>query len=328
MSTNIPQNQDDQEIDLSQISKKIGGFFENLKTMVFKGIQFVINHILIIGILFVTGVGIGIYMDKTNLTYNQQIIVQPNFGSTDYLYSKIDLIQSKIKESDTIFLKDIVGIKEPKKLKKIEIKPILDVYQFIENKDKNFELLKLMAEDGDINKILENKLTSKNYSFHTISFVTDKLINEKETVRPLLNFLNNTDYYNKIQKEYLNNIRTKMVQNDSIIAQINAVLNGFSNTVNSSLKSDKLIYYNENTQLNDVIKTKDALITEQGVHRIELLSLDKTIKENSTTINIKNTGNINGKLKFILPIIFLFIFILIRFFIAFYRKQALKVQLN
>jgi len=39
---------------------------------------------------------------------------------------------------------------------------------------------KLMAEDWDINKIIEDNLTSKNYTFHTISIKTTKVINEKK----------------------------------------------------------------------------------------------------------------------------------------------------
>jgi hypothetical protein len=59
-----------------------------------------------------------------------------------------------------LFLKNSVGLKHPEILKGIKIKPIIDVYKFIENQTENFELIKL-AEAGDINKILEDNLTSK-----------------------------------------------------------------------------------------------------------------------------------------------------------------------
>jgi hypothetical protein len=274
------------------------------------------------------GFGAGFYLDITQKTYNNQIIVEPNFESTDYLYSKIDLIESKIKEGDTVFLKEVVGIKNPKEILKIEIKPIIDVYKFIENKAENFELIKLMAEDGDIQKIIKDNLTSKNYRFHTISFITNESISDKGTVQPLLSFLNDTDYYKKIQKEVLNNIQVKMSQNDTIISQINGVLNEFSNTINGSKKSDKLVYYNENTQLNDVIKTKDALIKEQGIHRVELVGFDKIIKDDSAIINIKNIKSINGKLKFILPFVLIFGFIFVGFFGRFYKNQKTIFLLN
>lgn len=324
MSATPQNNAENQEIDLSQLSRKIGDFFEGISTKIFKGILFLKRNILIIGILFILGVGLGFYLDKTTKVYDNQIIVSSNFGSTDYLYAKIDLISSKIKDNDTLFLKEVIGIKNPKKLLKIDIEPITDVYKFIENKPQNFELIKLLAEDGDIKKIVNESLTSKNYPFHIISFTTDKLTDNEKTVQPLLDFLNQSDYYATLQKEYINNIKVKMIENDSIIAQINGFLNNFSNTINGTQKSDKLVYYNENTQLNDVIKTKDALISEQGYHRIELVSLDKIIKNNSTTINIKNTKAINGKMKFILPLFFIFLFVLIGFFKSFYRKQMAK----
>ncbi|MES2577128.1 MAG: hypothetical protein V4589_05925 [Bacteroidota bacterium] len=327
MNKNQPNNQEDQEIDLTQISKKIGRLFEWINTFLFRCIQFFVKNAIVILILLVIGVGLGFYLDVTKKTYDHQIIVTPNFESTDYLYSKIDLIESKIKEQDTVFLKEIVGIKNPKEIIKIEIKPITDVYKFIENKTENFELIKLMAEGGDIKKILEDNLTSKNYSLHTITFKTKKQTAITETVQPILIYLNETDYYKKVQKETVNNIQIKMIQNDTIISQINGVLNGFSNMVNGAQKSDKLVYYNENTQLNDVIKTKETLINEQGIHRIELVGLDKIIKDNSSTLNIENTNSVNGKLKLVLPVLFLLSFILIRLFLAYYKIQLGKSKM-
>lgn len=320
------QNTDNQEIDLSQISKKIGGFFENISTAIFRGFLFFRRNILWVGILFIIGAGLGFYLDKTTKVYDNEIIVSPNFGSIDYLYAKIELISSKINDNDTIFLKEIVGIKEPRKLKKIAIMPITDVYKFINNSDKNFEFVKLLAEDGDIKKIVNENLTSKNYPYHLISFTTDKQTSNGKTVEPILNFLNNSDYFNIIQKEYLNNVKVKMVENDLIISQINGLLNTFSTTANGSQKSDKLVYYNENSQLNEVIKTKDALVNEQGSHRIELVNFDKIVKDNSTTLNIKNTQAVNGKMKFLLPILFIAIFISIGYFKSYYKNQMSKLK--
>lgn len=324
MSTNSPKDDENQEVDLSMISKGISNFFQQLNTALFKGIQFVIRNSIIISVLFFLGIGIGFYLDKTQKTYDHQIIVSPNFGSTDYLYSQIDLIESKIKEKDTVFLNSI-GIKVSDKLSKIEIEPIIDVYKFVSSGTQNFELLKLLAEDGDLKKIVEEKTTSKNYAYHVISFTTKDFTSHKRTIEPLLAFLNNSEFYRKIQKEHINNVRLKTIANDITIAQIDGFLNTFSNTVNANSKSDKLVYYNENTQLNEVIQTKDKLIIEQGQHRMDLVSLDKIIKENSSTINIENNKSVNGKLKFILPFLFIFIFIFIYLFLDFYKRQANKI---
>jgi hypothetical protein len=94
--------------------------------------------------------------------------------------------------------------------------------------------------------------------------------------------------------------------------------------VNGSQKSDKLVYYNENSQLDAVIKTKDLLVNEQGSHRLELVSLDKIVKDISVTLNVKNNKKMNGKKKIILPFLFVFLFVSVSFFKSYYQKQLAK----
>jgi len=327
-------NSDNQEIDLSMISNKINRFFGGLGTSIYRGIVFFKRNLLLTGILVVVGAGLGIYLDISNKSYDSEIIVRPNFGSIDYLYSKIDLLESKIKERDTLFLKSI-GIEKPKNLNLIEIEPVIDIYSFVSNADKNsdqntqnFELVKLLAEDGDINKIIKDRVTSKNYSSHKIHLRTKGQIQDSKIIIPIMNYLNKNEYYEAIRKTYVKNIAIKMLKNEETINQINELLNQFSNSTNSTQKSDKLVYYNENTQLNEIIKTKEGLLFELGNQRLELANVDNIIKKTSAVINIKNTESVNGKLKFVLPILFIFGFVLVRSFFKFYKKQTLKAQQN
>jgi uncharacterized protein YneF (UPF0154 family) len=326
MSETSQSNKDNQEIDLSEISKKIGNFFDGISTMVFRGFLFFKRNIIWIGILFIVGAVLGFYMDKNTKIYDNELIVCPNFSSTDYLYAKIELINSKIADNDTLFLKEVVGLKNANNFLRIEVIPITDVYKFIDNKAQNFELIKLLAEDGDIKKIVTESLTSKNYPYHLITFTTLDKTTDAKTVQPLLNYLNSSDYYKVVQKAYLNNIAIKMTQNDSIIAQIDGFLNAFSKTTNGSQKSDKLVYYNENSQLGDIIKTKDALVSEQGARRLELVNYDKIVKDNSITLNIKNNKSTNGKMKLILPFLFIFLFVLAGLFKSYYKHQMAKLN--
>jgi hypothetical protein len=327
MSTNASKNED-QEIDLSQISKKIGNIFDQLNTSIYKGILFLKKNIITLIILFAVGVGLGIFLDATSKSYNHQIIVSPNFGSTDYLYSKIDLLNAKIKQNDTLFLKSI-GIKNAKKIIKIAISPINDIYNFVNDKtnavgnaqnSQNFELLKLLAEDGDINKVIKDSLTSKNFTQHKINITTNGFISKENTLTPLLNYLNNNTFYNDIKKIYLENTLAKIEQDQVVINQIDTLLNQFSSNTNNQ-KNDKLVYYNENTQLNDIINTKNQLVSEIGFLKTQMISLQKVVLDKSSVVNIKNTKGIGNKLKIFLPLLLIFGFIAWKIFVAFYKKQ-------
>jgi hypothetical protein len=322
----------DQEIDLSVISKKIAGYIDQIGLKIFRSIEFAKKNIITIVAIIVIGFVLGYFLDRNNENYTSEIIVIPNFGSTDDLYAKVDLLQSKIAEKDTSYLRKI-GFTDFKKIGIIEIEPIIDVYSFVSNNTavatnaqntQNFEVVKLLAEDSDINKVLKDKITSKNYTYHLIKISSIGKVLEKKNIQPILNFLNANDYFIKIQKTYIENIKQKMVQNQAIINQIDGLLNQFSTTSSNNQKSDKLVYYNENSQLNDIIATKNNLITELGSQRIQLVNLDKIVKPSSIVLNEKNKKGLNGKMSKILPILFLFLFFGFVFTRNLYKKQQLK----
>jgi hypothetical protein len=328
MSTKVPQNNSDQEIDIFQLSRSINSFFDRVNRSVFRAIQFFIRNWVVVLILVVLGAAFGFYLDSNKKSYNNQVVVTPNFESVDYLYAKVDLIQSKIVAGDLDFLKNTVGIPNPQTIRNIEIKPVADVYKFIEDKEQNFELIKLMAEVGEVKKVLEDNVTSKNYTYHTISFVSSGTTNEKEVVEPLLKYLNNSAYFNSIQKIGYKNLEREIAQNDTIIAQIDQVLNGLSSTAKNNGKNEKLVYYSENLQLNDIIKTKQKLVTEQGKNRFRLISFDKTIKEINATLNINESKTVNGHFKIWLPLFFIFLFVMVSMFKKFYRRQLAISKAN
>lgn len=321
MSTTPRHTSEDQEIDLSQISKKINQGFQNLGGFIFNCIHFFIKNAIIIVLLFIIGVGLGYYLDKKQKSYDHEIIVIPNFGSADYLYAKIDLINSKIKEGDTVFLKNL-GLKYPKKISKLKIEPIVDPYNFVRDREENFELLKLMAEDGSMEKVLQDEVTSKNYTYHSITFSTKGLATDENTIQPLLNSLNDSEYFKVIQKNVIENVKIKIQYNEQTLTQINEVLNSFASNVNNTQKSGNLVYYNENTQVDEVLQAKNNLVTEQGNRRIELVNYQQIIKEVSTISNIEKSSSS----KLILPLLLIFLFICGKLFFGFYKTQAARYK--
>jgi hypothetical protein len=84
------------------------------------------------------------------------------------------------------------------------------------------------------------------------------------------------------------------------------------------------MYYNENTQLNEIIATKNGLVIEQGSLAINKINIDKIVKESSVSINLLNTKSLNGKLKLILPFLLVLLFILLKVGQRFYNSQLEK----
>ena len=312
----------EQEIDLGQLSKKIGGFFQKLIDSFFDLILFIKRNILIIAILFILGIVLGYFMDKEAKKYDHEIVVLPNFKSVDYLYSKINLINAKKKENDTLFLKSI-GIKEPKKFNLIEVEPIINVYEFIQESESNFELIKLMAEDGDLEKIIENETTAKNYQYHLIKIKTSKSIKKDDLITPILKYLEASDYFSNIKKEMQLSLDVEIKSNEETLSQINNILNELPKQSGKSTS----VYISENNQLNEIIQSKKDLINKQTYNKIRMINYQNVIKEVTSTLNIKNTKGVNGKMKLILPVLFVFFFMVIVFARKFYKKQMLKRNL-
>ncbi|OYQ33323.1 hypothetical protein CHU92_13100 [Flavobacterium cyanobacteriorum] len=311
-------NNADKEIDLLQVKEKLKGSFSKMSDNIFKALFFIRRNLAVILLIIAAGAVIGYFVDKKVKIYNHQIIVMPNFGSVDYLYSKVELLNSKIKENDTAFIKSL-GISEPKKLLSIKISPINSVYDFVHQRETNFELIKLMAEDGSISKVVEDNVTSKNYPTHRVLMSTKDKTDYKKLVSPIVTFFNDNAYYDIIQKEQLKSLDVKLRANDSIIKQIDGILNSFSSgraNVGGSL------VYNENTELSEIIKRKDELISEKAILQISRINFQKVVKDTSTSLNVLDRDGVSGKAKFVFPIAFLLLYCLFVLFIKAFKQHS------
>jgi hypothetical protein len=314
-------NREDQEIDLAAVGRGIRRSAGNVNRFLYRCIRFFLKNALWILLVLVLGGALGFFMDRSGeRVYRNQIIASPNFGSVDYLYAKVGLLKSKIKERDTLFLKKI-GISDPKSIIDIDISPIVDIFKFVSmGTEQNYRLLELMAQDGDMKKIIVDPTTSKNYPYHLISFSTKGMTTSEATTIPIMRYLNNSPFYQKVQRQYVENVQAKIKADDIIIAQIDNLLSGLAKEGDGKSQ----VYINQNTQLNDVIKTKDELLKEQGQYKLELIGQDRVIKDNNITLNVKDDSVSNGNMKLAMPLVFLLLYLLGYAFVSFYRAQSRK----
>lgn len=315
------------EIDLLTVFSRIGDLFEWINTLFFRIIRFFVKNVIVVVALVVLGVGAGYFLEKASPRFEQKVIVAPNFKSTDYLYSKINFLQDKIALKDTLFLKSI-GIQKPSGIVSIAIEPIVDVYNLINKDGKNLDLLELMAQNGDIKSIVKETTTSKNYALHTIIINTSAVVSDQNCIEPLLKYLNASAYFETYKKINLQNLQNQIKSKEATIVQIDGILNQFSGPYGNHANNEKLIYYNENLNLDGIIKTKDSLSAQIGTLKIEQYNTDKIIKEKGIVLNLKDHKTIKGKLIFILPLLFIGLFVFFSFFNSFYKKQSLKAKAN
>lgn len=327
MSVQKENNPENPEIDLLTVFGRIGDFFEWINTLLFRIIRFFVKNAIVVVVLVIVGAGVGKYLDSTQKTYNSRIIVSPNFESTDYLYSKIDLLASKIKLQDTLFLKSI-GIQKPVQINSISVEPIVNVNDLVNEDDKDFQLLQLMKENEGLKAIVKDTTLRKYYNFHTIKINANGIIAEKQTIDPILKFLNTSLYYDALKKINLQNLQNNIKSKEATILQIDGILNKFSSRNQSQSGNEKLVYYSENLNLDAVIKTKDSLSSQINKLKIEQYNTSKTIKEKGMVLNAKNSKLLKAKLIFILPLVFVGLFVFFSFFFSFYKKQSLKTDTN
>ena len=327
-------NSQDQEIDLGQIGKGIKNFFNGIVNSVFDFIFFLKKKTIIIGILFVTGIISGYLLDQKTKKFTSEVIVAPNLGGYDYLYAKVDLIKSKLKEGDITFFKSI-GISKTDIILDIEVEPIIDIYTFVNTKtaivDKtqstqNFELMKLLAENEDINKVIKDEKTSKNYPHHKILITTTNKIKNNDVIDPILNYLNSDEYLNTILAITRENTFIKIKKNEEQILQVDKLISQISENLAKDKSASNLVYNNENSEINSLFILKNSLINEIAEQRITLENIKLYIKDISTTTNSINSKGMNSKMKFLLPFIFVIIYLIFYGFISLYRKQLTRVS--
>ncbi len=268
-------NSQDQEIDLSQIGKGISNFFQNRINGFFDFLFFIQKKIKIISILFIVGIALAFLLDgKKN--YEHELSLIPNFGSNEYLYKKIDAFDTKIREKDSDFFKEI-GINNFKNIKSVKIEALPAIYSFVNarNQGNNFELIKLLSEDGSLEKILTDEMTSKNYYHHKVTIITKGKRNRKDLIEPFLKYLNDSQYFSEQQVINKQNLDEKLVLNDSLIKQIDRLILKLS----SNSKSGSSVSITENSSIPALVDKKDNLISESQFLRTNKNIYDKIIKE-------------------------------------------------
>ena len=323
MSNKNEQNNIQEEIDLFSLKE----FITNaINKSIMNSFLFFKKNVYKLSLLVIIGALLGGVADYLFKSYVAEVVVNSNFTSNDFLYSRVNQLNTHFIQNPSLKL----PISNFKRFTRIEVKPVIDVYAFVNNNSslaannaqnsQNFEMLKLMSEKGDINNIIKEEVTSKNYYFQRINIYSKEKVEEKD-IKSVIKYLNNDSYFDKVLNLNIKNIKDRIVKNDSTISQINKLIQSYSTSIANGNAS--VMFKNDNSEVNSLITQKNELINKIEQDKLSLISQNKIIKENTIVYNKINDKGIANKLKFLFPLLFIFLFFVIDY-LKYLNKKSQK----
>ncbi len=315
----MAQHNSSEEVDLGYLLKKSNDIFKSIARGIFKVIDFFIKNIIWVILLIILGVVIGFYKDyNAKKFYDNQVIVIPNFESVDYLYDKVEAINSKITSNDTIFLKEIFK-ENVGKMGKIEIEPIVDVYNFISQSRENIDILRILAQNQDFSEYIEDISTSKYYKYHRLKIPIEGSESSQKIISDLFDYLNSNEHFKNYQQIFSETNSYEIQKHYEMITQVDSMvksmyeISGISSNVSVNNTSDQ--HY--------LIERKRLLI--EDLYKLKMAQKDyfSSIKVVNVDYNLEPEKflNISNKIKY--PIILVSLFSLV-FFIIYLFKSLRK----
>lgn len=318
-----PSNVDD-EIDLSVVFKAIQNFFKKILIGIVSIFSFYWRHKFILLGLIVVGAVLGYFWENNfDKTYKNQLLVLPNFDSTNYLYNKIESIESKINTGDTIFLKEIFG-KEYEFVVSVEINPVVDIYNFVSKNESNKDLFELLFEEEANMEFLENPINSMNYEYHNISFSVLGEEHHQKLSKFLLQHLNSNTHFEAIKAISLDNLEYQLEANQYMIGQIDSVVKFAQNRKSIELDNNALSF-NDNTGINDLLMMKKDLITQKRFINEKMIEENEIIKLVDVNNKIIDDSSVLNKSKIkLFPVLFILMYSLV-FLMAYFIKSTKNI---
>ncbi len=319
MSNHSQNTNQSEEIDLGYLFKKIGLFFKNCIKTLFLILAFFQKYIIVVVIIIIIGIGYGYYKDITaKKVYSNEVILIPNVESVDYLYDKVEALNNKIKIKDTVYLKTLLDTNY-RKFRKIEIEPIVDIYNFVSKSRENVDIFRILVQDQKTKEYLDDMTTSKYFKYHRLKFIIIGKEDSNKIVEDILEEINKNDHFNEYLAAGNENTNLQIEEISLMIKQVDSIIES-STSFSSENKSNQSVFINDNSQLASLINIKRELLDDLLLLNMKSKDEAQIIKPVSFNYNIvyEKRFKIDNIIKY--PVILLFLFSLFFFLIYLYKK--------
>jgi hypothetical protein len=310
MSEQTSQNASD-EIDLGVVFEKIKSFFKSILVGIIQIFQFFWKHKIRLLILLFISISLQYALyTQSEKVYTNEYLLRTNYGSTEYVYSKVNSINLKLEADDSLYIKDIFG-EHYNKVKEIEVVPVIDVYGLVNKSEQNKETFELLLDEfGDIS-FLSDEININEYATHKIKiYIEGQAYNEKISNR-LYDHLASNLYYNELKTAALESYKEQLEQSKTIRTQIDSILKDQKGNTLPKLDNNA-INFSGSQDLNELLSRKQALLTNELSIRNRLSSNDEVLKIIDSSFGVFSEER--NQSYFIIPSIILGIYFLFFFF--------------
>lgn len=301
------------EIDLGIVYNRIKDSINKLLVGVYRGIQFLIKHWWKLLILAVLGAITGYFLDKNEGPDKETVlIVQNNFDSTDYVYEAINQLNLKLKEKDVSFLKEAGFRTDTIVIKKIEIEPIVDLFDILKkSRNSDYRSLETLIENANYkDELLTSELFIPEYTFHKIFINTTSSATNKD-IELVINYLNSSEVFNAIKEIVKADTKVQIEQNKETISSINKILESQSNNRLEEKESNQLVVSagTDYTDLYQLVYSKNSIMSNLVELETELTKYDNVVSLINKPVLVNSKVTFGNK-KMLYAFLFMFLFIL------------------
>lgn len=273
----MKENQQE-EIDLGLVFRKIGDAFRQVLVWFYQGTQFLLRNWIIILILVVGGAAAGHFWQKASKPNKlATLIIKTNFDSTSYVYQAAELLNRKNKQGDHKFLGEY-GINEDE-LSEVIVEPIVNIMDLLEKSetsDRNLE--QYLAQTDFEEDLLLSEVFYPEYKYHKLFIITSN-DGTNETVQKVMDYLNSNEYLEQVRLVTIEEINKTIERNNVSIANIDAVYDVHAGRKETEYNPSQIFFkHQENNNLHQMITSKNELMAMNEQLKQDLVSYDKVVK--------------------------------------------------
>lgn len=326
MNQTRPNSEDN--VDLFFLFKKTNELYKSFLISIYKAIQFLLRNWMVLILLILVGIVLGYFSQKNYEEPKEaNVLIRINFNTGRYVYNSVDLLNEKINNQDSIFLKNALLMKGNSSIiKSVEIKPVVDFKKLIENYGPSNRTFEILLDNYDFE---ENISASENfkydYDYHTMK-ISFQPYATSSSIDAVIAYLNKNEILQLVKEEGKKNIQDRIKSNLEIINQINNLIETYTKNKDVGSPVEAIVL---DKDISGLIDKKRAIQAQLEIFREQqIVSNDIVVMINkSNLINVKS-GMFRNKVVVYPLYLLLFFFILSSFKVLFIKAKELNNKKN